>query len=240
MVKKVLAFCFSDVQSQFPKGHMLVELGIHTYLGAPVVTPEGEVLGIIAVMNTGPISGALVKHAESLLTVFASRAVAELQRLRAESKVLAAKENLQAESDALSQKNIAMKEILEHIEQDRDKFREELSMNIDNLLLPIVEKLRRTGGRLSAKDVDHLDELLKSILGKEIDVYHKNLARLSGRELQICEMIRNGLSSKEIAKSLTISLDTVQKHRESIRDKLQIKRSQVNLSTYLKSKPWIT
>ncbi|MEW6413078.1 MAG: PAS domain S-box protein [Candidatus Zixiibacteriota bacterium] len=240
IVKKALPFCFSDVQSSFPKGHLLKQLDIRVYLGAPLVTAEGEVMGIIAIMHHDAITEELVKQAESLLTIFASRAVAELQRLRAEQEVLGAKERLQAESEALSQKNIAMKEILEHIEKDRDQFREELSMKVENLLLPVVSKLRSHDGKLPAKDIDHLEDILKSILAREIDVFKRNLARLSGREIQICEMIRNGLSSKEIAEVLGISLDTVQKHRESIRDKLQIKRSQVNLTTYLRSRPWIS
>ena len=59
------------------------------------------------------------------------------------------------------------------------------------------------------------------------------------RELQVCEMIRNSLSSKEIADELGISLETVNKHRESIRNKLQITHSKVNLGAYLKSRPWV-
>ena len=162
------------------------------------------------------------------------------ERVRAENSLVAAKERLQKESEALTQKNIAMSQILNHIEKEREKFREELAGNVENLLAPIVEKLRCSEGCLSAKDIDHLEDALKSILGKEIDVFQQNLTRLSGRELQVAEMIRKGLSSKEIADMLGIAIETVGKHRESIRRKFQITRSTVNLSTFLKSRPWPT
>ncbi|MEE8578147.1 MAG: PAS domain S-box protein [candidate division Zixibacteria bacterium] len=225
-------YCYSEVVTQFPKGHVIVDLGIHTYIGTPLVTSDGKPRGILAIMHDKPIAKNMVPDAESLLAVFAARAVAELERVRAE-------ENLRSESEALNQKNIAMSHILEHIEQEREKFREELALKLENLLLPTVKKLRKNKGHLTPKDIDHLEDALKSILNKEIDVFHRNLTRLSGRELQVSEMIRNGISSKEIADKLGISLETVNKHRESIRSKLQITHSKVNLGAYLKSKPWV-
>lgn len=160
------------------------------------------------------------------------------QRVRADDELRSAKKRLQQESEALSQKNIALSHILEHIEKDRENFRDELSGTIENLLMPFLKKLRAGDGCLSDRDIEHLEDVLKSILGKEVDVFQRNLTHLSGRELQVAEMIRNGLSSKEIATRLDVSPETVHKHRESIRRKLQMTRSSVNLTAFLKSRPW--
>lgn len=232
--------CFSDVASQFPKGHILAQLGINTYVGTPLSGSTGETLGILAILHDKPILEAMTPHAVSLLSLFGVRAAAEIERLQVENDLQLAKENLQRESDALSEKNVALRQILEHMENDRIGFREELAAKIENLLLPVVEKLRANDGHLSKRDTDYVEETLKSILGREIDVFKRNIARLTNREFEISEMIRNGLSSKEIASKLAISPETVHKHRESIRDKLQIKNSHLNLGTYLKSKPWPT
>lgn len=48
---------------------------------------------------------------------------------------------------------------------------------------------------------------------------------LSGRELEIIKQIKNGLSSKEIATELNISLKTVEVHRHNILKKLNLKNS---------------
>ncbi len=52
-----------------------------------------------------------------------------------------------------------------------------------------------------------------------------NIQQLSEREMQIISFIRDGLSSKEIAKELFISVKTVEVHRYNILKKLKIKNS---------------
>jgi DNA-binding CsgD family transcriptional regulator len=51
--------------------------------------------------------------------------------------------------------------------------------------------------------------------------------------LQICSMVKRGLSSKEIASFLNISLFTVGRHRHNIRKKLKITKKTVNLNTFM-------
>ena len=59
------------------------------------------------------------------------------------------------------------------------------------------------------------------------------MSRMDG--VKICNMIRNGLQTKEIAELCSISLATVNRHREHIRRKLGITNSKRNLVTYLQS-----
>ncbi|MCP4580121.1 MAG: helix-turn-helix transcriptional regulator [candidate division Zixibacteria bacterium] len=58
--------------------------------------------------------------------------------------------------------------------------------------------------------------------------------KLSPREIEICSMIKNGATSKEIAETLSISVLTVNKHRERIRKKLVISNKGINLTSFLK------
>jgi DNA-binding NarL/FixJ family response regulator len=48
--------------------------------------------------------------------------------------------------------------------------------------------------------------------------------RLTSRESEIAELLDEGLSNKEIAQRLSISLSTVKNHVHSILDKLQVTR----------------
>jgi len=53
--------------------------------------------------------------------------------------------------------------------------------------------------------------------------------------LRIASMIKNGISSEEIARHLYISPSTVKTHRRNIRKKLNIHNSGMNLRAYLES-----
>jgi DNA-binding CsgD family transcriptional regulator len=57
-------------------------------------------------------------------------------------------------------------------------------------------------------------------------------------EIAICNMIRNGMRTKEIAEMRGISEATINRHREKIRRKLKITNQDVNLATFLQSSMW--
>lgn len=59
---------------------------------------------------------------------------------------------------------------------------------------------------------------------------------LTARERQICQAIRRGRSSKEIATDLLISRHTVDVHRNNIRRKLGLKGGNGHLANYLFSR----
>jgi len=60
-------------------------------------------------------------------------------------------------------------------------------------------------------------------------------AIMTSRELAVCQLIREGLSTKEIAERLAISAKSVQTHRNHIRRKLGLLNQSVNLAGYLKT-----
>ena len=99
---------------------------------------------------------------------------------------------------------------------------------------PTLRKLQQDG-RLSHRDVDGLVRGLDEITGKYIDEYRNNVSKLTPRELDILDMIRTGRSSKQIADALGLSSQTVHKHRQSIRRKLQLDHREINLAAYLRS-----
>jgi DNA-binding CsgD family transcriptional regulator len=57
-------------------------------------------------------------------------------------------------------------------------------------------------------------------------------------EVAICNMIRNGMHTKEIADMRGVSEATINRHREKIRRKLNITNQDVNLATFLQSSMW--
>jgi DNA-binding CsgD family transcriptional regulator len=62
-----------------------------------------------------------------------------------------------------------------------------------------------------------------------------NDSGLTYTENQVCELIKIGFSTKEIAEKLNVSIDTVHTHRKNIRKKLGLSDKNINLYSYIKS-----
>jgi PAS domain S-box-containing protein len=72
----------SGVQQRFPKDHALVDMGVESYIGVPLLDGTNEILGHLAVFDVAPSRDDMRRLA--ILQIFAARAAAELERLRAE------------------------------------------------------------------------------------------------------------------------------------------------------------
>ncbi len=136
---------------------------------------------------------------------------------------------------AIEQKNAALSEILQQIEFEKAKIKEEVAMNVEQVLLPALKKIRRKGTALDKKYIDVLEKNLKDMTSSfGIKVAGKQI-KLSPREVEIANLIKSGVSSKEICNMLNISFKTVETHRNKIRRKLDILNKDINLTTYLKT-----
>lgn len=145
-------------------------------------------------------------------------------------------EKLQQERQNLVEKESALRQILDHIEEEKATFRKEISEHVKNLLTPIISKLRNRDGALAKKDLDLLESSLSRIVEANIDEFQENYSKLTPREMDICAAIKEGLSSKEIADKFGLSVNTVHKHRQIIRRKLMLNNKEINLAAFLRSR----
>jgi len=99
----------------------------------------------------------------------------------------------------------------------------------------MVARLRTSGSRLDEAYLDLLEENLRELTSSFGASLTRRSLSLTPRETDICGMIRNGLSSKEIAQLLRISVSVVENYRHSIRKKLGLANKRANLATYLRS-----
>ncbi|HBL57146.1 MAG TPA: hypothetical protein DDZ80_00785, partial [Cyanobacteria bacterium UBA8803] len=79
------AYYPQDVQETFPEAQHLVEFGVQSYLGIPLIDAAGNIMGHLAVMDISPLENDPDK--ELILRIFAARAGAELERQRAEEEI---------------------------------------------------------------------------------------------------------------------------------------------------------
>ena len=75
-------------------------------------------------------------------------------------------------------------------------------------------------------DKKMVSRIMNTATGEEIPIDRQNCPDiLSGREKEILRMIEEGHPSKEIADKLSISINTVSRHRQNIREKLHVSNS---------------
>lgn len=81
-----------NILELFPNSPNLKQLGAVSYIGVPLMDLDGKVLGHLAVLDNQPMSEE--PEGLAIFRIFAARAAAELQRLRAESEVKDREEKL--------------------------------------------------------------------------------------------------------------------------------------------------
>ncbi|MBN1364015.1 MAG: PAS domain S-box protein [Syntrophaceae bacterium] len=142
-------------------------------------------------------------------------------------------EELRKDKMSLEQKNIALTELLEHIERTKNQIKEDIAINIEGSIIPVLEKLqlKNVSPEYLAVLRRHLNELT-SPFGRAIA---QRSTKLSSKEIEICNLIKGGLNTKEISGLLNVSSLTVAKHRRNIRTKLNISGKDKSLTAYLKS-----
>jgi len=104
-----------DIQAQFPLNPLLAQLKIHSYVATPLVDSTGLVLGLLGVMDRKPLEN--IQITESLLTIFATRAVAELERKRAEeerTQLLAREQAARSEAERANRVKDEFMAVLSH------------------------------------------------------------------------------------------------------------------------------
>jgi len=158
-----------------------------------------------------------------------------IMRRNAEENLEATHARLLTEQVTLQKKNLALREILEQIEKEKGQIKRRVQTNINNIILPIVQNLKLRLGVVEREYVEVLHDALTDIASPLITDLERNFGSLTPRELEICNMIEKGMSSKDIALVLNVSSQTVIKQRKNIRKKLGINKKDINLISFLKS-----
>lgn len=77
VVGKNVCFHTQGLQAQFPKDTMLVDMGVDSYIGAPLFDSKGRPLGLVAVMDTVAMRD--IEPKTEMLKIYTLRAARELE-----------------------------------------------------------------------------------------------------------------------------------------------------------------
>ena len=145
-------------------------------------------------------------------------------------------QELTAKTRRLEELNTALKVLLEQRDEDRENLEQAILGNVKKLIAPFLEKLKTSG--LNSEQTTYLEILeshLDEITSQFVRKLTTQLGRLTTTEVQVANLIREGRTTKEIARILHSSEYTVMFHRYNLRRKLQVKGKKINLRAYLQS-----
>jgi len=182
--------------------------------------------------------GPFLKEERALLDAVAEQIGTIATRISADLELQETNRQLTLERKALQESNTAMRVVLARIEQEKEEIHQDIKTNVDKILMPILQALTLQLPPTQKKYVEMLQANLEEITSPFISHLSSSYHSLTPTEIAICDMIRNGLRTKEIAQIRGISAATINRHRENIRRKLKITNSEANLATYLQSSMW--
>ena len=158
------------------------------------------------------------------------------ERKQVEKALLEREKELERKSSNLEELNTALKVLLNKRDEDKIELEEKVLSNINELIVPYIEKMKKSG--LDERQKVYLGVLetnMKDIISPFSRRLSSSYLSLSPAEMQVANLVRQGKSTKEIAAFLNLSCETIDSHRRNIRKKIGIKNKKANLRTCLLS-----
>ena len=198
---------------------------ILTVFGQPEGLVEVSYLKKLPTSDEGPF----LKEERLLIDAVSDHIAKAIQRINTQRQLL-------VERQALQDANVALHDSLVQSKQEKKMIGASIQAKIDKIITPIFYALTTDMDERQKKYLNLLHKNFQDIVSPFVEGKQDILTRLSPVEVVICDMIKHGLSSKEIAGLRGISPATVNRHRESIRSKLGLTNRKINLVSYLNAK----
>ena len=200
--------------------------------------PVGEVTMFYLEERPAADEGPFLREERALLDAITERIGTAAMRISAEHELQETNKLLNVERKALRESNAALRGVLARIEEEKQEIYKNVRMNIDKILMPILHAFSLELPRAQREYIEMIRSNLEEIASPFVSRLSSPALSLTPTEINICNMIRSGSSTKEIARFRGVSTATISRHREHIRRKLEITNSGVNLVTYLQSNMW--
>ncbi len=198
----------------------------------------GEV-GIFYLEECPPAEeGPFLEEERALLDAVAEQIGTIATRISADLELQETNEQLTLERKVIQESNTALRIVMARIEQEKQEIYRDINMNVEKVLIPILQALTLQLPPSQKKYGEILQTNLEEITSPFINQLSRSYQALTPTEIAVCNMIRNGMQTKEIAEARGVSAATINRHREKIRRKLNITNQDVNLTTLLQSNMW--
>lgn len=170
--------------------------------------------------------GPFLKEERQLIDAVSDHIAKAVERIKSQRQ-------LQVERQALQDANAALHDSLAQSQREKKMIGVSIQAKIEKVITPIFYALEAEMDSRQLKYLNLLKKNLYDIVSPFVDKNKEIFTKLSPVELLIANMIKHGMSSKEIASIRGVSPATVNRHRESIRNKLGLINRKINLTSYL-------
>ena len=156
-------------------------------------------------------------------------AVNTLKEVEAEKEIVALKKQIEDHDTILGA-------VMDLRTREQKKNESRIVETLTGSVLPYLKKLEQ--GHLDSVQALLLDAVIENV--NSLTVSHSPemtniLLNLTPTEMQIVELVRKGMTGKEIADHLNLSLATISTHRRNIRRRLGLNNKKINLRQFLLS-----
>ncbi len=159
--------------------------------------------------------------------------ILRLRQLESENQTL-------RETDREKSQDIAeLQRVMATMERNTERAAKEVEYRIftqiRSLVMPLFEEIAgQSYGQVSEEPLNALRKYIND-LAAGLASHLQGSSSLSAQELRVALMVKNGMTSEEIAAHLHVSPETIKIHRRNIRRKFGLTSSSQKLSVYLQS-----
>ncbi|PON18452.1 hypothetical protein C2W62_07835 [Candidatus Entotheonella serta] len=212
-------------------------------LFAPMVTRFRQA-GYVAVIEVGQYRLVEDLSAYGVVDFIEKSATAKMMQMRV-GNVLR-QQHLEKENQALreaqrekSQEMVELQRVMATMERNTERATKKVEYRIftqiRSLVMPLFDEIAgQTYGQLSEEPLHALRKYVND-LASGLATHLQGSTSLSAQELRVALMVKNGMTSEEIAAHLHVSPETIKTHRRNIRRKFGLTSSNQKLSVYLQS-----
>lgn len=157
-------------------------------------------------------------------------------RKRDEAALRYSSEELMAKAHELEETNTALRVLLKQRQREIDEIEERLMAHLKEQVLPHVGELKtRLTDREELTQVRLIESRIRGLFTPYAEKISRRSANLTFKEVRVANLIVEGMTTKEIARSMNLSRFAIDTHRAQLRKKLGLSRKKINLRTFLSS-----
>ncbi|MEE8399591.1 MAG: LuxR C-terminal-related transcriptional regulator [Desulfobacterales bacterium] len=227
---------FLTTVSQEDKGetrNMCNRVGYESVALMPI-RQNGKVLGLFHVAD--PREKMVPLSMVMALEGFGEQLGSVLIRIRSQAALKDREQDLISSAKRLEEVNTALNVMLGKRDEDKLMVEEKVLFNVKELIEPLIENLKDTGlDENQTGYVDALETFLADIVSPFSQTLHSKFLDLTLSEIRVANLIKEGKTTKEIARLLNSTQRAIEFHRQNIRKKLGLSNRRANLGSHLVS-----
>jgi PAS domain S-box-containing protein len=155
-------------------------------------------------------------------------------RKRSEKALNQKTEELKSKTRELEEMNAALRVLLKQREADKAELENRVLASVNELVMPHINELKKClSGDNELTRVHMLESDLQGIISPFAHKLSLQYLHLTPKEIQVADLIKEGKTTKEIARLMNLSRFAIDAHRAQLRSKLGLARKKANLRTHL-------